>query len=238
MPKKLEKNASPTLQLIDFVWRKSFECKRHSWDGFNSTMRSTLNLAITSGMRFDLDDFQYIADNYRLGYWAYSEGANMYGEEYYSLAIIDNNFKAIQSFESWKNRKPFIFNNVTGGRYGYREMSLRKRSRIFARSTFKWKDEVVRVTSFSESGEYIIACSYMEKDPEIHSTNNVKKRYKITPKELLRESRWIKRCSVIESKLRLGHTYARWIVNLCDILVPEKKNRTRDRYFRMILGEK
>jgi len=230
--KKKGKQLSPAIQLIDLIWEKSFRCKPHSWNQFNASLQDALELAIKSGMVFDLNDFQYISDTYRFSYWAGNDG-HMQGERYYALSVRGNNMKAVQSFEAWKNRKPFIFRNVKSK---YFMPTERKKCRLFAGSEFEWMGEWVKITSFSKDGTYLVACSYKEKPEGDYPTEKIKCRYKITNSDLKKELKWLKKCDVFEAGLKYGSTFRDWIIDLFNVSVPENK-RTRDCFFRMVIRD-
>ena len=229
---KKEKQLSPAIQLIDLVWEKSFQCMPHSWERFNAAMQDALRLAIKSGMVFELNDFKYISDNYRFGYWAGNDG-HMQGERYYTEAVIKNNTKAVQSFEAWKKRKPFIFRDV-GSDFGYGDMDERKSCRLFVGSKFKWKSEKVKVTSFSEDGKYVVACSHKDKQKDDYSPVEVKHIYKISNADLRKELKWLKKCDAFKTGIKLGSTFHHWIIDLYMTTVPENE-RTHYKFFSMFV---
>jgi len=177
----MEEKLSPAIQLISLVWEKSFSAKPHSWVAYNNCLQTALSLAIKSGMDFYLNDFQYIADNFQFGFWGGEYDG--FGERFYFHAVRDSNIKAAQSFENWKKRKPFIFDNISHS--WIQSFKKRKQCRIFAGAQFTWNCEKVAVTSFAENGKYFIACSYHEKkDGEFRQ--KVKRRYKITHADIKR----------------------------------------------------
>ena len=183
-------------------------------------------------MRFDLEDFQYIAENYRFGYWGGIDG-KLLGERYYAIAVMANNIAAAKSFEAWKKRKPFISQNVKAW-----NIDTRKSCRLHLGSEISWKGEDVTVTSFSEDGKFIIACSYKERpkedDPYHYTPVKIKHKYKISNSELRKELKWLRKCDEVEKGIKLGSTFHHWIIDLFNISVPKEK-QTKDCFFRMFI---
>ncbi len=178
-------NLSSAIQLINIVWGKSFQVKPHSWRILNSSLQCALSLAIRSGMKFNLNDFQYIAGNFRFGYWGYNDG-HMLGEGFYKQTICNQNLSASQSFEFWKHRQPLIFKDISYWTPSGNKMF--KECRLAVGASLKWQREEITVTSFSEEGDYIIACSYHPQKEEEY-VRKVKQRYKITRKDLRAEKK-------------------------------------------------
>ena len=165
------------IQLLTTVWRGTNEVTGHSWERLNSSMQDGLSLAIKSGMKFDKDDFHYIADHFRFYYWGGND-RHMLGERYYIQACAMPNVSAAISFESWVSRKPFVADVV---KYGWQEEIERPRGRLAIGSTLFWNGEKVTVTSFSEDQTYLVACSYKPGD---EYPTKIKHQYKITHKDL------------------------------------------------------
>jgi len=198
MGKKSFKSLSSALKLLDIVWRESFSCKPHSWREYNSALSDTLALAIDSGMHFDIGDFEYIDNNYRFGYWCGNDG-HMSGERFYSRAVNNMNTKAIQSFEAWKSRKPFVFVDVLptyNNSWGCKRLLKQKEFRLTIGSGFRWKGEDIQVTSFSEDGTHLIACSYRnegkQSDPNDYESLKILHRHTIFSQELASARRRLK----------------------------------------------
>jgi len=137
----MAKKQSPALHLISHVWEHNREATGHSWQRLNASMHEAVNLAITGGLSFNVDDFKFIAEHYRIGYWGGNNG-NMCGESFYSLAIKYGHASAWQSFEAWKQRKPFI---ISG-------------QRMCVGAKASWYGRTVDCTSID--AERIICCEY------------------------------------------------------------------------------
>lgn len=174
-----DKKLSAPLQLLTIVWRETSRAMEHSWARLNRSMQNALSLTIDSGMKFALDDFDYISKHFRPYYWMGNDG-HMFGEGYYSEAISAGNMSAVMAFETWKHREPFITDNA---RTGWRSPKTLTRSRLAIHFSFYWHGETVKVTSFSEDGSYLTACSYKDKKPNEYR-DKIKHRYKITIKGL------------------------------------------------------
>ena len=218
---------SPALKLVDLVWRESFSCKPHSWREYNSVLSDALALAVDSGMHFDIGDFQYIDNNYRFEYWCGNDG-HMSGEGFYSRAVNGMNSKAIQSFEAWKKRKPFVFVDVLPTyTWGYGRPMKRKSCRLTIGSGFRWKGEDVQVTSFSEDGTHLIACSYKNKDkqsePESYEPLKILHRHNITNRGLASERRRLKKVAKIKAAVNMSTVWWAWLADLIDMTFPGDK---------------
>ncbi len=183
---------SPAIQLIEFVWKNA---RDDSWRVYNASLQTALSLAISSGMEFYQDDFKYISENFRFGYWGGNDG-HMLGEGYYSRIVNYGNIKAAQSFELWKKRKPFIVDNARHGRYN---STSRARDRLAIGSGFIWENEKVTVTSFSSDGSHFVACSHKEQKPDDY-VRKVKHQYKITIKDIRAEKKRLKELREIEKE--------------------------------------
>lgn len=173
---------SHPLQLLTVVWDGvGGRFRGDSWRKTNRSLQDALNLAISSGMKFELDDFKYINKNFRPWYWMGNDG-HMLGERYYFIAVRERNTSAAIAFEVWKGRKPFIADNVEtlphwGGSCRF------ERSRLACGCQFYWNGEKVAVTSFSEDGTYLVACSYKDNKPNEYEAK-ILHQYKITVKDL------------------------------------------------------
>ena len=144
---------SPVLELLRLTWHGIHINKAMwSWARLNRCMQDALHLAIKAGLVFGLDDFDFISKNFRWGYWAGN------GEGYYCHAVSENNISAIKAYEHYRNRKPFIVNNVDQRWLG--SFTPRKRGRLTIGSTCVWLGERITVTSFDDKNKNIIACSY------------------------------------------------------------------------------
>lgn len=220
---------SPAVQLIDLVWKESFGRKKvTSWTIFNSALQDALQLAIKAGMDFDKDDFQYINANFSFSYWGGNDG-HMLGERYYSLAVLRKNMKAAQSFESWKFRGPFIFDDVKfeyGFNYGAPKEYAHARLAIGA--GFQWNNEQVKVTSFTADGSYLVACSYKEKVKDergFEGTEQVKHQYKITVKDLKAERARRKKIKHVLACANMRTVFYNWLADLLEVTFPDTPTR-------------
>jgi hypothetical protein len=180
------KKDTPVIELLRVVWRNTNTIWGNSYRKTNKAMRSALNIAIESGFRFAENDFKDISESFKFGYWSGTNGAEMLAEEYYTFAVEQNNTSACISLEKWKNRKPFLFNDVTQ----VKDLNSKKR-RLALGSEFLWdiwdnlkkpkRDCIVRITNIDD--KRIIACSY-GKDDKNGYRGKIKKRYTITQQDL------------------------------------------------------
>jgi len=142
---------SPALQLVDLVW-KNCPYGGRSWQKYNHAMNDALRLAITACMKFDLDDFRRIADDYRFGYWGGND-RHMLGEQFYCDAVEAGNRSACAAFEHWKARKPFIY-------WPMFDRLVEGEDRLALGSLFPWDKQEAKVTSFTADGKALVACTY------------------------------------------------------------------------------
>jgi hypothetical protein len=172
-----EKKLSPAIKLLELVWNGVSDNKEMwSWLRLNSSMHEALNLAISSGLKFELGDFDYIASQFRWGWWSGD------GEGFYYQAVEQNNTSAIKSLEAHWKRKPFIANDIH-----YRVHSttvIRKRGRLVVNAEFHWQGLWAKVTSFTDDKEAIIACTYKPRNPDKYEPDKIDRRFRITHVEL------------------------------------------------------
>ena len=166
---------SPAIQLLKLVWQTS---KTPTRSKLSQVMNEALKLVISSGMRFDVEDFE-------------DDVANHYADEYhYSLAVRTNNLSAARAWEAYRKRKPFFTNNVQ-----YNSLQ-RARGRLIIGAEFFWEGRKVEVTSFALNGDSLIATLSMSaenaevlnrlKGKVARYSVRVVKRYRIT-REMLKE---------------------------------------------------
>lgn len=126
---------SPAYRFVQHVVSKGNDkSENRQKDYFNGTV----NIAVESRMRFDVDDLERLIK---------LTGKLFYPHEgFYKFAIESKNDSAVKAFEAWKNREPFFFAG----------------ERLHEDSAFMWDGLYVRITSFSEDGERIIACHQEE----------------------------------------------------------------------------
>ncbi len=159
---KRKKQPSDVQQLLQHMWHRVNK-PTNSWERINHSMHQALCLAITSGYRFEPDDFAVAYEAFQGGHW-FTAATNEY---LYGLAIRSVNLSAALSFEHWKGRPPFIADDVGN----------RKRERLAVGSQFHWKGSRVKVTSFAD--DHLTACSYKD-DRE----GKVAHLYLITPADI------------------------------------------------------
>lgn len=195
--RKQEPERSPAWQLLAHVWR---HCPRpgesgFSWIRLNRSMREALCLAISSRCSFDIGDFAGFLDAFSLDRWSVD------AEGLYGLAVIEGNRSAVESFEQWRGRGPFIADDVTShGVYGSRTFLNRQRTRLVIGFSFPWQGEQITVTSFSDDGTYLTACSYKPRTKDDPYRNEVLHRYKITVADLQADRKERKRRDVLYAK--------------------------------------
>lgn len=175
-------NDSAPIRLLQLVWDNATQVTGDSWRRLNESLQTALGLAIRSGMKFGPGDFTVIDERYRPEYWM-RLGTDA-GESWFSDAVVVDNVSAAVAFEKWKDRAPFLWNGIevdSGNRFdGTR--------RLFVGAWFKWKGERVSVTKFSDDGQSLRACSYVQpkgKAGSYWSRSKVLHRHLVTRAELL-----------------------------------------------------
>lgn len=177
----IEKKLSPALELLYLTWYGVHENKTMwSWARLNRCMQNALHLAIEAGLEFQLDDFTYVSQKFRWGYWSGD------GEDFYCHAVTENNMSAIKSFEHHRNRKPFIINDVF---QWWRDTTThRNRGRLAVGSRFMWQGERTTVTSFDDKDGKVIACSHKPREHDergyLVGSLKIKHIFKLTHKDL------------------------------------------------------
>jgi len=185
-----KKRESPAMTLVRLVWDNALGAgPNHSWERINGAMRAAVGLAISAGLRFEPGDFQEMAESFDMNHWAGTDPrGGTYGEWFYSQAVSSSNLSAAQSFEQWRGRGPFIFDNCDGwSGYGMEAhgTTVRRTGRLAVGVRLQWphrKDgqETVTVTSFAGDGLSLTACSYRQERYE----KKVLHRYRITREDL------------------------------------------------------
>jgi hypothetical protein len=116
----METEKSKAYQFIEMMWlyNGNQSCSR-----LNSTMSSTMSLAINGELQFNEDDFSLIYEKMRGGYWfGCNSNGKGYGDSFYTDAVMVNNMSAIKAYEKWTGLKPFISKDghrVRTGSYFY-----------------------------------------------------------------------------------------------------------------------
>ena len=169
-----EEKQSPVIQLLDLVWRYATTVTGRSRQKRDGAMGDALNLAIGSGMPFQTEDFTTLMNRYSGRYDPGPWSVDM--EPRYASACWTRNTKAAQSFEHWKDRKPFITKGVVGHN-GPTQV------RLAVGASFIYRGKKVKVTSFARGGGYLTACTYKVRT-ERYGPDKIDQRFKITHKDL------------------------------------------------------
>lgn len=176
--KKSEKR-SPVIELLDHVYAQSMKADPRSWQRINNAMRDALGIAIGSLFEFAGDDFKYIVDHYRSGYWL---GEDV--ERWYSECVASGNSSAYMSFEKMKgNRAPLIADSVDPVESKFAHVTgIRAKERLHVGASFTWKGHRVTVTSFSSDGS-CTACAYATRDSAPEQTKEVTRAMHVLQRE-------------------------------------------------------
>ncbi len=183
---------TPVVALIRQLYDNSEKATGPSWARLNPSLRMVMEAAIIAGMKFEANDFSTVFGNFNGSYWFGTDNAHSQGERFYSLAVNVNNRSASQSFESWKDRKPFIHDG----------------KRLCIGSEFEWKAQRVTVTCFSEDAAHLVACSYRERQQKGNLDWRwvIKNTFKITVANIKAENLDRKERKELQERL-LHHTY-------------------------------
>lgn len=104
------KSPSPVVAFVQSVWDNSNSGKGHSWQILNGSLQAALHLAISAHYKFEPDDFHELYRRFDGGYWfgTNPDGKGM-GVGYYAQAVECSNMSACQSYEAWRQMKPYLF---------------------------------------------------------------------------------------------------------------------------------
>lgn len=141
---------SPVISLIRNVWKNA---KRDSWQALNSSLHAALLIAIRAGYKFEVGDFQKLAERANWGGTGFSGDRWMGDHEYiYALACGRErgtyNLSAAISYETWQDRTPFLL----------AQPGVKSKLRLAVGIEFKWSDgQRWKVSSFPAGSEYLNA---------------------------------------------------------------------------------
>jgi len=107
-------------------------------------------------------------------------------EDHYSLAVRCGNLTFAYAFEELNKRVPFIGVGLAYERcyprFSNHTTQPKSSGRLVIGTEFLWKGEAVRVTSFKDEKNSLIACAY-HPDPEGYRPSRIKKRFTVTVKD-------------------------------------------------------
>ncbi len=182
-----KRKASPAIELLQMAWDHCNSATEFSYERLNHAMSFALELAIGSGFQFATSDFFQISETFRFGYWG-GEDNGGFAESFFATAVKVDNMSAIQAFENWKGRGPFIADNVDYAHLWSRWAhggGSRAKGRACVGCRFPWNGETVTVTSMPRGDAPLVACSYKNTDTEdSYSRAKILHRYKITAADI------------------------------------------------------
>lgn len=163
--------ASPAMELLAHVWKHEGHGAGQSWARLNDAMGRALKLAIVSGLRFDVGDFAAFAKDFNSSRWigdaewCYSRACGADHSDH------GGNPSAVQSFEAWCKRKPYLV------RFSPNDKTP---NRLHVGARFRWWDKGelrdVHVTSFNDATQTCVAVEYDHSS----SRSKVTRRHMIT----------------------------------------------------------
>ncbi len=155
---------SPALQFLTLAWENS----RHpSHRQKNATMQQALTSATTSGMEFDPADIARIYNRFRASWWI---GGN--AEGYFSKAIESANTSACIAWETHFQRPALLWQETAA-----------KPERLHVGSLITWKGLNLKVTSFNDATNSLVACSYRRPEKPAGFLDNRDSREKDTSRQ-------------------------------------------------------
>jgi hypothetical protein len=129
----------------------------------------------------DLVELQKLCKNEQRKFWAPSE----YN---YAQAVRINNISFCRAYECLLKRTPFVCDNVDYGNswghllpYGMHSTQAKSQGRLVLWAKFHWNGDLVKVTSFNDAEQFLIACAYYPK--EENKPERIRKRYTITAED-------------------------------------------------------
>ena len=154
---------SKAISLLTTVWEYG---QKDSWERINHSMRNALSLAIGSGLKFGLNDFHYMSQNFRTGYWFSADPEWIYTE-----AVVVGNTSCVEAWEHFKNRIPFRANSVStrngcDGGYIHANSVTRKRERLAIGMSFPFDGWTWHVTNFNDIKTTVRICRYAKHYPD------------------------------------------------------------------------
>jgi len=165
---------SHAFDLVQAALHGSARVGGHSWLVVNRATSSALTIAIEYRFDFEVDDMRQI---FRV--------CRIHGDIdwYYSLACKYGNKSAALSLEKYREHKPFFVRLRSFGPSHKTFPGAKALNRAHVGCHFTWKEEQVKVTSFSGDRQNLIACAYQPK--EHHSDpDKIKRRFVISRAEM------------------------------------------------------
>lgn len=168
---------------LDLFWRFRLAARKRgvSRIRIQQIYQSAMDLIVEAGAEFDREDFHWMAKGNELFNEPDNPGSWWWGatsiERWYRLAAESDNTSAAQAIELYCGRKPFIFQHESG--CGGRS----RMGRLAVDSRFDWNRARLKVTSFKDSEDALIACEYAG-IPGGYSLRLIR-RHTITRKQLL-----------------------------------------------------
>ena len=172
---------SRAMELLTCLWGGEGASSGHSWERLNHAMRRGLVLAIGAGLKFCAGDFEAIIARLGGSHWLGDSDEWIYTE-----ALSCGNRSAWKAYEAWKDRRPFLANDVTlpGNGFVHATFIHSKRGRLAVGAYFQWKGTRVWVTSFAADNSYLTACAKEWVTEGSYPRERIVKRFRITREDL------------------------------------------------------
>lgn len=147
----LSKLEQVCLSFKDQLWSRV----EHNYEKSYAVWLDFWRCLIAGGWPFDDDDLVQLNDNI-----PFPE------ESHYSLAVRINHIPFCRAYEKLHRRSPFLWNDINYDEcyirllYSIHATKAKARGRLILGAQFMWKGEKVRVTSFNDEKQQLVACSY------------------------------------------------------------------------------
>lgn len=141
---------SPAFKFIEQAWKA---IPSGSWQRINGGMFSALSNAVNSGMKFNPGDIKLISKSFSGHYWM-GDGEGLYANACGGERGTKNP-SATAAYENYFGREPWLWPEAS-----------KTPERLHRGSRFTWNGELVTVTSFKDSDQSLIACTYKERDDD------------------------------------------------------------------------
>ena len=145
-------------------------------------------LLIEHGFEFRKNDLKLLRD-IKTGHY-YTPRVHMPDEGHYSLSVRCSNLSFVYAYEFLKKRVPFICKNVSyyscWPGFTNNATQSKRQGRLVLNSEFLWQTFPVKVTSFDDNTNSLIACAYNTKK-DWQERDVITKRFTITAEMFRKE---------------------------------------------------
>ncbi|KKM80976.1 hypothetical protein LCGC14_1334460 [marine sediment metagenome] len=211
---------SPVITLIDLVWEHTNVAIGRSNLRRQTALKDALRLAISAGMPFAKDDCTKLATRHGVRYTSWCPWGADAESQVYAYAVSCGNEQAARSWETLQKRRPFTSKSIVGNR---------SQGRLAVGNKFDFQEETFTVTSFAESGAYLVACTYHPQPRGTYAPLKIAKRLRITH-EMLRANlgckhEWLEKSDYNEKWCPKCHTVEMLVTRKEILAMPMEQRR-------------